>query len=957
MNLELGLRYHPQAQRSATAWYFPSADVAEWLNVLCRSGWDQAALRCVPIPRSRTDLSPRGVLFVSAQFAKPHVSRKEQVAPRPSPWQIDRRLQPFGELHARFYLPVEASLNAALSPDEFSELQADADSLLVWLPDLGLISLASDEALRVADLLQAPPWTEGRWSFAEPAPALNTRLLSLQPWDPPTLANFRQSAQDDIGTQSAKAGDLPPSPREAAPGVVAGASRALAQGIAGTVAATAGMLDKLKQLFSAGPQSTSNASAAQPQPASPSLLTRIRQWAAQTQQQITDSVSAARDRELTRLLDLLQNNPDEGLRYAIPLAGDAPRGVAPPGAQLTARDINFRSGGSGSGPADYWDIAYQNRLALIARYRDLANREIALGRHRRAAYIFAELLGDYGAAAQTLADGRHHREAALIYEERLKNPRQAAKCLELGGLLHEAIEIYRKLNEHETVGDLYQRLEQPDLAGEAYEQALAALLQAGNYLGSAELCRTKLQSHERALDTLEAGWQESTNQRQSCFLRSFELLGQASQHERAHRFLNDAVAKIRVTKSAVTTFVPDLATVATTYPEPALRDWGKDQARQLIGQHLGENPTQQRWEQQSLLQALNKLEPADRLLARDTRRFESNMAKLQPAFPVDKRMPAPVRAKIQQRREAPLPCQDCRALVSHGNHFYVAGLYERELMFFRGDHQGRIHYPNGKRYLVPAEIVDSFRPALHWNSAGKEKILLWPHLPNLADRTFPAVDGFPDEVTIGGVPMIDQFTLAATYNGSPAISCLQFDGRSVCLNHYADHSGRLLKSHPIQIEPDYDDADANDFCLHSHFEHWFIGFNRQLWIGQGARDPREVELPGEIRGFVAAPANSLFRLVALLDEGIFLTWGYLTNLQHTRAANQLAKPVGCFTAKGELILVGTNGIEIYSTNQHGLRMIAERKSLTLNPIGVMSIEGTQEFIVVQQNGLATTFSW
>ena len=70
----------------------------------------------------------------------------------------------------------------------------------------------------------------------------------------------------------------------------------------------------------------------------------------------------------------------------------------------------------GGGPVDFWMMSpeYSQRLATI--YRELANREISLGRHRRAAYILAELLGDLSAAAATLADGGHFREAAVLYD-------------------------------------------------------------------------------------------------------------------------------------------------------------------------------------------------------------------------------------------------------------------------------------------------------------------------------------------------------------------------------------------------------------------------------------------------------------------------------------------------------------------------------------------------------------
>jgi tetratricopeptide (TPR) repeat protein len=954
MKLELALRYQPLPQRAATAWYFPVAEAAEWVRLVARAGWDQSKLRCLPIPRSRGDLTARGVLFLPMSAGGKAAQR--DTAADFLLTAIDPRLQPFGELHARVYLPVQATLNAAFAPEEFADLAPTADALLVWLPDLGLLSLAQSEVLSLADLLRAPAISPTAWDAAEPGPALNTRLLSLQPMDPPTLDDFRQAAQDGIGSQAAQTGDLPPSPREASPGLAAGAGRALTQGVAGAIGAAGGLFDKVKGLFSSTPRPASNsaaanAAAAAAQAAGPSMFQRLRDWATQQQQRITDSISAARDRELTRLLEMLQKNPDEGLRYAIPLAGDAARGIASPGSQLTRRDTNFRFGG-GSGPSDYWAIAEQNRQALIARYRDLASREIALGRHRRAAYIFAELLGDFGAAAQTLADGQHYREAALLYEERLRNPRAAAKCLEQGGLLTEAIAIYQRLGEHETVGDLYTRLEQKDLAAEAYEQAYLVLIEAGNFLRAAEFCEQKFHDVERALTTLDRGWLLSTNQRQSCFLRSFTVLARETQHERARKYLEQTIRLTIESRDAVT-FVPDLVTVATTYPDAPLRDFGKDQSRLLIGRHLSQETGRGAWEQQSLLQALNRLEPGDRLLARDTRRFE---AKREPAWPVDKtRRPAPPkRGQITQVEQTQLPCDHCQAMVSHGNHYYIAGMRGDIRVFLRADEQGRVHYPTGKPQRVLGGKEKS-EIRLNWNSAGREKILVLPYRGDIADRTFPATDRFPEEVTIGSGPMVDERTLAVSYNGSRALTTLALQDENFVLHHHADPTGKLLKSHYLDLVIPTD-VDYSAIHLHAHFEHWFIACLDILWIGQGTHSPSDVLLGGIVRGFVAAPANSLFRLVALLDEGIHFTWGYLTNLQHTRVGG-LANPVACFTDKGQLIVAGNNGIEVYTTNQDGLRMIAELKSISIKPIGVLSIPGTQKFIVVQEDGLAITYSW
>lgn len=95
------------------------------------------------------------------------------------------------------------------------------------------------------------------------------------------------------------------------------------------------------------------------------------------------------------------------------------------------------SGLRGGRPGDVWQTPWEIHQRLVERYRQAANRELLLGRHRRAAYIFANLLGDFASAANALQQGRFYREAAILYRERLNNLAAAAKCLEAGGLIDQ----------------------------------------------------------------------------------------------------------------------------------------------------------------------------------------------------------------------------------------------------------------------------------------------------------------------------------------------------------------------------------------------------------------------------------------------------------------------------------------------------------------------------------------
>src|SRR6185369_12890361 len=93
-------------------------------------------------------------------------------------------------------------------------------------------------------------------------------------------------------------------------------------------------------------------------------------------------------------------------------------------------------------------------------------------RHRRAAYIYAELLGDLVSAANAFKQGKLFREAALLYEDHLKNPLEAARCLAEGGLLLEAIELFEKLERWLDVADLQERAGNQAAATEAIRRVV-----------------------------------------------------------------------------------------------------------------------------------------------------------------------------------------------------------------------------------------------------------------------------------------------------------------------------------------------------------------------------------------------------------------------------------------------------------------------------------------------------
>src|SRR5262249_16841238 len=160
----------------------------------------------------------------------------------------------------------------------------------------------------------------------------------------------------------------------------------------------------------------------------------------------------------------------------------------------------------GGGSADFWNVSAQIQIDLLREYRRLAERELRLGRHRRAAYIFAELVNDLAAAAAALVAGGPFRGAAVLSPARPQNPPQAARGLAPGRVWAEALAAFEELREYERAGDLARRIDQPDDAERLFRQAVSAALERRDHLSAARVLDQKLRVPDEALERLERGW-------------------------------------------------------------------------------------------------------------------------------------------------------------------------------------------------------------------------------------------------------------------------------------------------------------------------------------------------------------------------------------------------------------------------------------------------------------------
>lgn len=575
MNLPLALIRTKRPAPAVAAGWLASSDPTEWLREVAHCRSQGCMVSIFPVAASAGDPRAAGILLV----------------PRQGVPGFRPRVLPLGEILPGVFAPLDACLSAGLLSNErefFFPYQTH-----FFHPSLGLVGFEAKDELSPAKLLSISPDRGERWNLAVPVSQFAPELKGILIDAPPDLNEMLANAAKEIGDQSG----TPPKDS----GGVLDKAALLGLGLAGGAVMGAGMLfgalGKIASLSATGTPGKGNAS-----------LDRLKEWAEKNWQQLADK----RSREIERLMRLMEKDPDAGLRYALPLAGiEQSRGAAAPSWKLGQRGTSF-SHGHGGGGIDGWDLANEARLKLERQYREAAKREIALGRHDRAAYIFGNLLADWHSAARTLAECGRHQDAVSIYVHKLNDRAAAARCLEDAGLLLQAAGMYAECKQFEKAGDLHSRLGNDTKARELWQAEIDA---QRDPLEKARILREKLGDREAAMVILDTTWQ-SGNRPQQALAAMFSIHREAASLEDAVGLLDRVferevvslplIEKLKLGHEECARFgAPDFST-AFEY-----------EAYQRIGQAL----TTGRGDSSVLLGFLPQLDVADLLLSRDAKRF------------------------------------------------------------------------------------------------------------------------------------------------------------------------------------------------------------------------------------------------------------------------------------------------------------------------------------------------
>lgn len=845
--------------REASAWLLPGADPEAWLSEV--AAW--------PVPLESVafyPIAPPGGGAPLGVLAVPSV---------PTRLPAGGRAMPYGVAASGFFLPVDGCFHPPMATEEITA--AMRYPVMVFHPVAGLSGFEATDVRRAWDFLLPPDQIDELWNRARIVEPLSSRLRGVRLVTPPSIENLFGEENGDIGSEPLV--DLPPAkdePRFRAPGrIVAGATKLVAGGLMG--------------LASLVPRSSA--------PGAGNWVNDVENWAQRKFAGAQRDLDRERNRELHRLLDMLEKNPLEGLRHAISLAALAHRGKATPSSQLGRRSLDFNLKNlGGSHTVDGWDIPADIRTSLTTRYRESAHREASLGNFRRAACIFAELLGDFAAAAEMLKRGKFFQESALLYRDRLHNEIAAAECLGEGGFIDEAVAIYEKLGRWLEVAALHEKAGSIEKARVALSKAVEAHLAAGDTLAAAQLLETRLGDPDEALRLLAATWPHG-RQALRCLEERFALLGRRHDHT-AIRELLEGLGRRPIPPALRVALVGQLAQLFETLVDQTNRRAAAESARLQISVAL-EGRSLNAADELSVLRALTRLVPEDRLLKRDVTRFretriEPPLISTAPAKP-----PALIRRiAVEKGGTISLP-KVGKWLLAGGDSLgfrAVARRGEKHLFFTRGVWGGAMQ---SVEWVDPAAGSES---GFLMTTLGSD-VIFSRFFTAIPQKKLPETDAFKWRNSQVGTPSWLPEDAVCVASAGSTLWVVRVVSERVVLASYT--SGDFVYSR--DVTDDLKEAGATGHGTTVSLdamgcqEKVALGYGQHLLVMDGQRAIRMCELGGRVLALLASPLPLSPGWVALLDQGaVFVA---ADTLAVTTLDEQMSMPKGAFLGDGRLVLI------------------------------------------------------
>ena len=819
----------------------------------------------------------------------------------------------------------------------------------VFHPTVGLVGFTPNDIVNPLSLIRVSPGKPAPWTMPECAPSPPDRLRSIEPIEQLTI--FQLDLEHGQGIGDKPPSELPPTPGEKKPGPIRKAGRGALRGFAGVV----GWLTS--KVPAKGTKRT--------------WINSLEDWANRQDSAASGVDQEKRNREINRLLDMLKRSPAEGLSYAIPMSGmSMSRGTGTGGNSLVRCGIGFSlSSLFGSDPGDPWDIANEQRQALIKTYRELAVKEAQNGNYRRAAYIYGTLLGDVEASARVLEEGRYFDEAAVILRDKLKQPLAAARCLERGGRYGEAISLFLEHNEWLAAAAIHERLDQIAEAHRWYRHAASQKVRSRDYIAAAKLLEDKLGDVPEAERVLLLGAMPPSRNR-SCQEHFFELSGRHGRHDRAREVMGQLIDE--ADRSPVAgTLAQSLAKARSSYPDQQLCEQMNEAVMKLTGEHLPAERSVPVAAQ--FTESMRKLAPEDDLLARDLQRYLKRLDSEQPVKPSPKRVSQVKSKVIKLDKTLSMPAGAWHRLYMIDRYLCALGTIDEvpdQLVF------AYMNSPSQDTTIcdhITSRIWDSHEGFERTVLCGMahDSVVKMPRLMIAARGTEPVPEGIhsisndgPDVLT-GTPSFFPRHTLAVSGHVPNTVWVLAgtlADQPELILNSY--RSGNLIDSINVELTPDIlgafaDMTEPPMICLHARREAVVLTLGPvQMHFADGVQGP--VEFGEPTKQIAGAAPFSRSRYALIHEWGVSMIWNYAGHHNTQLAARDLTHHVAGFTNNaGLLVLAYPEGCRIHSTTKGELQKLEQLTwpgHRARQPVDVIPVGRGDDFAVLFEDGTILTYT-
>ncbi len=906
--MKLQITYQGQQTGETKAAFLSSPKTADWLHLLSQWGVAYLQLECYAVPTGLSSSAPAGLFVIFRDQRIPDLSIMA------TPYQC---------IAECLYLPNDASLVPEVLASEWKDLLLYDRNF--YHPRIGLVGFALEDQLNFRQLLTIPELRPLDWKNARPGSSPRPPLSSIKLNLPP-VSDFLSSLKSEMDTR----------PLDEIPGDGKDEERGIKKDL--------NDLQRylLEKLLRSNPSKEKqdkpgnrprrhmsrydNPGGAGSDGLLAGWLGRAGAWLNQR----LDDLEKHREKEIQRLLRMLDEDPDQALRYSIPLDGPYKnRGTAPPSSRLGQRTPDFNLGNiGGGGKADFWNLD-KHYFSLREKYQKMAKSQLEAGDYRKAAYIYAHLLGDFHAAANTLKQGKYYREAAALYKEHLKNPSQAALCLEEGGLILEAIELYKELRKNEKVGDLYNSIEQFEKAKPFFEKAMAAQLKSDNYLQACQICQEKLKELDRTKRLLLEGWKTS-KQGEQCLLLYFEHLQTEAEVDIEQKV--QGIYQQHLPAHKRRDFISILITLNRKHPhQPKI---GRDIAYEIISEQTVAG-------QPDLLPKLRSFIEHDPLLQEDTSRFLFKSEELTTPF------------KSHSRTIQLDPKVKWKAATTVSNSLVIVGIKAKELVIARANWKGKVQYASG-----PSQIADDtlFHFVEHGLPGSQVMMLSAP--PFVANPVhFEGGNYHADfnkalKVTVPnappkGVVRICQgrgrrMSILVVPNNMGLTQCRHYDAKGNIAATY----DCVVETGPLRWEGD---EGIKPMFFRDNYFYTYMG-SKVLRIAMDGKT-EFVSSSEPILTLNMSPSGTAKRLV--LQKISHITC-FQPSFQKLNAERHMLrtkiKPVKhiSFLASRNLLIIGETSGEVYDLKYH---RIVHRFPSKPSVIAVTTAEGRREFALIHHHGL------